>query len=439
VSSARYILLGLAHPRSEWFRHLAQWCNGGAVPAELIKCLSPDEVLHRLDGGRPASALIIDATLPGIDRDLITAATSLGCAVIVIDDPRVVKEWRSIGAADVLPQNFDRAMLINSLVTHATLIDRATDTPTAPTEAHRSPVGGQLIAVCGSGGTGVSTLAIALAQGLVSDGQRVVLADLKLHAEQAMLHDVTTATGGLQSLVDAHRTQRLSAEQLAEFTLAVPQRGYELIVGLRRARFWSTIRPVAFTAALTSLANTYDTVVCDVDADVEREATGGSIDVEERTAMSRLALLEANVVVVVAHPSMKGLHALNRLLIELSDLGVDIAKILPVFNQSAKAPRVRAGYAAALAELIDWRKGEHPLTSPIHLPTREVDELLRSGDAMPDALVSPLMGAVRSMRVAAAGPVEPGRSNVKRLSMFSRVKPGSLGMSTYDEDAEQAS
>jgi MinD-like ATPase involved in chromosome partitioning or flagellar assembly len=439
MSGSRYVLLGLAHPRSEWFRHLAQWCNGGAIPAELIKCLSPEEVLHRLDGGRRASALIVDATLPGVDRDLITAATSLGCVVIVIDDPRVIREWRSIGASDVLPQDFDRAMLLNSLVSNATLIDRATDAPIVHPETHRSPVGGQLIAVCGSGGTGVSTLAIALAQGLASDGQRVVLADLKLHAEQAMLHDVTAATGGLQSLVDAHRTQRLSPGQIGEFTLTVPLRGYELIVGLRRARFWSTIRPVAFTAALTTLVNTYDAVVCDVDADVEREATGGSIDVEERTAMSRLALLDADVVMVVAHPSMKGLHALNRLLIELGDLGVDITKILPVFNQSAKAPRVRAGYAAALAELIDWRKGDHPSVSPIHLPSREVDELLRSGDAMPDALVSPLMGAVKAMRTAPVDSAQSARPSGKRLSMFSRVKPGSLGIGTYEEDAEKAS
>jgi MinD-like ATPase involved in chromosome partitioning or flagellar assembly len=430
VSAARYVLLGLAHPRSEWFRQLAQWCNGGSLPAELIKCLSAEEIAHRLDSGRPASALLIDATLPGIDRDLITAASSRGCAVIVIDNPRVIREWRSIGAAAVLPHDFGRAALLDALVSHASLIDRTSDSPAVFAEPLRSPLSGQMIAVCGTGGTGASTAAIAISQGLAGRNRRTLLADLKLHSEQAMLHDVAVAAGGLQALVDAHRSTRLSPEQIPDFCLAVPTRGYQLLVGLRRARFWSSIRPVAFTAALTSLRDGYDAVVCDVDAEVEREETGGSLDVEERTTMSRLALMEADAVVVVAHPSMKGLHSLNRLLVELGDLGVNMAVVVVVFNQSAKSPRVRAGYASALAELIDWRKGDHPSVTPIHLPTREIDDVLRTGEAFPDALVSPLTVAVESLIAAGL----EGSVEVKRLSVFARLRPGSLGADQFDEE-----
>ncbi len=426
MSGGRYVLLGLAHPRSEWFRQLAQWCNGGALPAELLKCLSPDEIVHRLDSGRPASALIVDASLPGVDRDLLTAATQHGCAVIVVDDPRVARDWVSIGAHTIIPPGFDRSQLLDALATHATMIDRATQAPTTNSTTNDSPFRAKVISVVGPGGTGSSTVSIALAQAQAASRQ-VVLVDLKLHAEQAMLHDVNQPVGGLQSLVDAHRSGDVSAERLHEFCLGVPRRGYELLPGLRRARFWSAIRPVAFTAAFATLTNTFETVVCDLDSDLEREDTGGSIDVEERTSMSRTALLESDVVFVVGHPSMKGLHSLNRLLIEIGELGVPMNRVVPVFNQAAKSPRVRAGYNTALAELIEWRQGEHPGVTPIHLPYREVDELLRSGDPLPTSLVSPLQPAIDSI----SGPTNEAS---KRPSLFTRLLPGSLGMSRFEDE-----
>jgi hypothetical protein len=423
MSTARYVLLGLAHPRSVWFRQLAQWCNGGALPAELIKCLSPEEIVHRLDSGRPASALIVDANLPGVDRDLMNAAANQGCAVVVVDDLRIEKDWKSLGARTVISQNFDRAELLDALASHATLIDRATHSPTQSALSITSPFRGRVIAVVGTGGTGSSTVAIAAAQGQAIS-RRTLLADLNLHAEQAMLHDVNAPTGGLQSLVDAHRSSVVTPDRFPEFCLSVPRRGYELLPGLRRARFWSAIRPVAFTATFTALAHGYESLVCDVDADIEREDSGGSLDIEERTSMSRTALLEAEVVLVVAHPSMKGLHAVNRLLIELGELGVPMTRVATVFNQAPKSPRVRAGYTSALAELIDWRHGEHPAVTPIHLPYRDVDELLRSGDLLPDSLVDPITSAVQAV-------VGNATSQTKRPSVFTRLRPGSLGLARF--------
>ncbi len=427
MSDARYVLLGLAHPRSEWVRKLSQWCNGGAVPAELLKCLSCDDVVHRLDSGRPASAVIVDAGTPGIDRDLLNTARVAGCAVLVVDDSRIAKDWVSLGASAVLSSAFTRAQLLDSLATHATLIDRASETPAAPVSVSSSPLKGRVIVVTGTGGTGASTVAIAAAQGLASSGQRVLLADLKLNAEQAMLHDVTRPSGGLLALVEAHRLGGVDPGQLHDLCLAVPNRGYDLLPGLHRARFWSSVRPVTFTAAFATLTNAYDVVVCDVDADVEREETGGSLDVEERTSMSRIALNEAAVVLTVGQPSMKGLHSLNRLLIELGDLGIDVQRVVPVFNQAARSPRVRSGYTAALAELIEWRNGIQPLSTPAHLPSREVDELLRSGAPLPDALTAPLVAAATAlMKGQSAG------TSVDRSPRFARIRPGALRSFTQE-------
>jgi MinD-like ATPase involved in chromosome partitioning or flagellar assembly len=421
MTSRRYVVLGLAHPRSPWFRSVAQWCNGGALPAEFVKCLGPSEVRHRLDDGRKFSALIVDAGLSGVDRDLFTAAALAGCCVIVIADPRIDRDWISLGASAVLPSDFGRAVLLDALATHGQMVNRANILDRIETQQHSfSPVG-KVIAVVGSGGTGTSTVSIALAQGLAHESRRTLLADFKLHAEQAMLHDATDTSGGVQSLVDALRASELSSDQIPSFTLNVPQRGYDLLPGLRRARFWSSIRPVAFAAAFTALTHTYEAVVCDVDFDVETEDLGGSLDVEERSTMSRRALHDADAVVVVAHPSMKGLHALNRVLIELSDSGVSTDRILCVFNHAPRAARTRAGYVAALAELISWRDGEQPTLSPLHLPTREIDEALRSGEPIPAAMAHDLVAAIKPLLSA-----RPHATVNEAPSRFSRLVPGSL-------------
>jgi cellulose biosynthesis protein BcsQ len=424
--SGRYVLLGLAHPRSAWFRDLAQWCNGGSLPAEFIKCLSPEEIYARLDSGRAVSAVVVDAGLSGIDRDLVSAVAGAGAATFVVDDSRIARDWLAVGAQAVFPPLVERAALLDALVTHAPLVDRVTEQPDTSGERAAPLLGGEVIAVCGSGGTGTSTAAIAIAQGCAATGRSVVLCDLRLQAEQGMLHDVTDTGRGLQALVEAHRSGALDPTQVATLTWSVPQRGYDLLTGLRRARFWSTVRPVAFVAAFQSLRTAYDVVVCDVDPDVEREETGGSLDVEERTMMSRTALREASVVLAVGHPSVKGLHSLNRVLVDLADIGVDPGRTIPVFNQSPKAVSNRAAFNAALAELVAWRNGDQPLLTPVHIPYRDIDTCIRSGDPLPTSVVDPLLSALTILRDA-------NRSSARRrVSLVQRIRAGSLGVSTSE-------
>src|SRR5438552_6739869 len=78
----RFVALGLAHARSAWFSELARWSTSAAIPVEFVKCVTIDEVRARLTSGRSFSALLVDAGLPGVDRDLVDDARSRGCAVI---------------------------------------------------------------------------------------------------------------------------------------------------------------------------------------------------------------------------------------------------------------------------------------------------------------------------------------------------------------------
>ncbi len=138
---------------------------------------------------------------------------------------------------------------------------------------------GRLIAVTGRGGTGSSTVAMALAQGLADDARyagMVVLADCSLDADLALLHDARDIVPGIQELVEVHRAGRPSPDEIRQLTFAVANRNYHLVLGLRRHRDWAALRPRALEAAIDGLRRTFRMVVADADPDLEGEDQCGS-------------------------------------------------------------------------------------------------------------------------------------------------------------------
>ena len=292
---------------------------------------------------------------------------------------------------------------------------------------------GQLISVCGPGGTGASTVAIALAQGLGADvrnGRRVLLADLARRADQAMLHDAHDLGPGTQELVEAHRLGRPDIDEVWRTTFDVPRRGYRLLLGLRRPEAWSALRPRAIDASIDGLRRSFQVVVADVTGDFEGEADGGSIEVEERNHLARSAARRSGVVVAVGAPGMKGVYSLAAVVRSLIGIGVSPGRIVAVFNRSPRHPRARAELARALADLLaaGGNAGQEiALAGPIHVPERKIEDLLRDGAPLPGAVVDPVVQAVRivSERQFASSPAPPGPT---------LVTPGSLG--GWSESAE---
>ncbi len=432
--SDRYVVLGLAPARAAWFGQVGQWSNSGALPCEFVKCLSAVELRARLASGRPFSAALVDASVPGIDRDLVDRAAAAGCVVFVVADGRVVRDWPAIGVAAVLPFNLTREKLLDALTRHGRSIERPDAVPTDP-----APVGqpatwrARVAAVCGPGGTGVSTVAITLAQGFATGpGQppgSVLLADLARCAEQAMLHDARDVVPGVQELVDAHRSGRPSLEQVRALSFDVLERGYHLLLGLRKARYWTALRPRAFEAAFDALSRAYQTVVCDTDADFEGERDGGSVEVEERNVLARTSVARADIVLAVGLPSMKGLHSLARVVHDLDAFDVPIERIVPVMNRAPRSPRARSELAAGLHAVVATDVGA-VLASPVFLPDRPVDDALRDGVALPAGLTAPLVGAFAGLA---------GRAGRRPLVETEPVpvQPGSLGTWTEQEAASQ--
>ncbi|MGH9189908.1 MAG: hypothetical protein ACRD0Q_07750 [Acidimicrobiales bacterium] len=423
----RFVVLGLAGARAGWFRSVGAWATSGALPAEFVKCVSAEEVRARLASGRRFSALVADAGLPGVDRDLCTAAGSAGCAVLVVDTD-TDRDWLALGAARVLPSDFGRDDLLSALASAASPVNQPALDPDAFTS--RPPPTtwrGSVVAVTGPGGTGASTAAMALAQALgqdaAGDGQvrQVVLADLRLNAEQGMLHRCDDVVPGVQELVQAHRLGRLAPEAVRALAFDAVDHGYHLLLGLPRSRFWPALRPRSFEAAFDSLQATYAVTVCDVDADLEGEDVGGSIEVEERNVMARTAIVRADAVVVVGLPSVKGIHSLVRVMGDLAAFGVAPERVLPVLNRTPRSPRSRARLAATVAELGSATLSGVP-GGLVFLPEREIERHTLEGSPLPGELGSLLVGALGALMRRV--PDQPPGSVPCQPE---QIRPGSLG------------
>jgi hypothetical protein len=399
----RYVVLGLAHARSPWFSEVGRWSTAASLPVEFLKCVSIEEVRARLASGR---------------------------AVLLVDDGRTRRDWSSLGASAVLPAELTRGDLLDALASYATPIGRSEAVGVSPVAPSTATWHGSLVAVTGIGGAGTSTLAAALAQGLGDDPRDaglVVLADLALRADQALLHDAGDVAPGLPELVDACRVGEPSLDEIRSLTFAVTDRGYSLLLGLRRQRDWATLRPRAVEAAIDGLRRAHRVVVADVEGDLEGEDQCGSVDVEDRNLLARTACGSAAVVVVVGVGGVRGVHATVRLLGAVLEHGVAPGRIVTVLNRAPRNPRHRAELTRALGELAAGLPGGAQLASPVFAPERRrIDDLVRDGHRLPPAIADPLTAAVRaSLERSGPGPAGVAADPVG-------VVPGSLG--SWSED-----
>lgn len=424
--SERYVLAGLARAGAGWFGLVGRWANEGTIPAEFVKCVSPEELRARLGSGRPWSAIIVDAALPAVDRDLLDAAHRAGAAAIVVADSRVERDWSALGADATVSPRFDRTELIGALTRVARPVRRADDVATThDTDADAPVAAGRLIAVTGGGGVGTSVLAMALARSLADDARyasAVLLADLALDADQAVLHDARDVVPGLPELVELHRSGEATTAALDSIVFAPDQRGYHLLLGLRRHRDWTGLRRRALEAAIDSLVRTYRFVVADTDADLEGEGTTGGADIEDRNALARVSVDRADVVVALGRPDLTGLHTMVRTVSGLVDFGIGAERILPVFNHAPRRPRDRAELSATLAGLVG--RPAETMATPVYVThRRRLEALLYDGLGPPAGMGDDIARACGALidRIADTG---GARGSAAEPEL---VAPGSLG------------
>lgn len=426
MSAEHYAVLGLARPRAGWFTEVGRWANSAALPIEFVRCVSLTELRVRLTGGRAWSALLVDQAVAGLERDLLDAARDAGCVTIVVTDGQARRDWVELGAAAVLHAPVDRDALLALLRGVASPLQRLAGSGTdLGSEVDAGEWEGRLVAVAGAGGTGTSTVAIAVAQGMAADpahGGRIALVDAALDASLAVLHDTGDVVPGLQELVEAHRVGRVEPDGVRALTWHCVDRGYDLVLGLRRHRDWTALRPRAVEAAFASLRRSYTVTVADVDADVEGQRLTGSVDVEDRNSLARHVTRSADLVLVTATPTVTGLHRLVRSLDGFLDHGVEAERLLPVVNQAPRSVRARAELTRAVADLLG-PMGAALTTTPLFLThRRDLDAVFRDASPLPRTIVEPVTAAVG----ATLDRLEP-RDTVGPEPVAVPVRPGSLG------------
>jgi len=350
--------------------------------------------------------------------------------VILVEHGTVARDLDSLGIAAVLPHTFDRDDLLRILAEHASPVGATPSLPSArPAGLRPDPHAprARVVAVTGAGGTGTSIVAMALARGLAERGQgagEVLLADLALDADQAMLHDARDIVPSVQELTDAYRHGGLDQQQLRAMTFGEGH-AYRVLLGLRRHRDWTALRARAWYAALDELRCAFTTVVADIDPDLEGEAQCGSLDVEERNLLARSITTVADVVVVTGLAGVHGVHRLVRVLDGLVAHGVPADRLVPVINRAPRSPRARAELSRALAELARPMLGaQHELLAgPVFVgDQRRLDAALRDGVGAPTTMSTLVAGAVEALLARVDAPTISLADEVPVA-----VTPGSLG------------
>jgi len=375
--------------------------------------------------------VLVDAALPGLDREFIAVVGSIGAITVIVADASTSRDWESMGCSAVLRSDFTPSELVETLTRHAVAVDRSTRRATrsdvAPSQI--TPLA-PLIGVAGSGGTGASTVAIALAQELGRDSSapNVALADGARVADMSMYHDVGDVLPGLPELVEAHRVDQLDPREIRRLLFPIQNRSYHLLLGQRRSRDAAAMRPHSILAAIEGLRRSFDLVVLDHDPDLDGEAETGSIDVEERHTLSRSTATRADLIVLVGQPGAKGVHDLIRLIDRYSDLGVARERLIPVINHASKNPANRIATARAVAELSSSVGNEDSsLVAPLFLRSiKRMEELHRSAAAFPENFGRPLAQLSRRLLLE-LGPRQVNSNQAVQ------VRAGELGLRTRPE------
>jgi hypothetical protein len=206
--------LGLVSRAATWPQRVEAWSSAGQVPILVSYCTSLAHLQARLRAEHSPGVALLDGDLSFVDRDLFTDVAGAGGAAVVIEGTRRRRPWDALGAAAVLPADFDRDQLRDAL---EDVLAPATPAAAERREHPLAPV----VAVTGPGGTGASVSAIALSQGLAAGRRRVLLADCCLHAEQAMLHNAYGPQPNVVDVVELHTERTPERREMRQLALGV--------------------------------------------------------------------------------------------------------------------------------------------------------------------------------------------------------------------------
>ena len=300
------VVVALPGGRREWATRLSRWSMSAGVAVEFLRCLSADEVRAVLGAGRPVALLLVDAATA--DRDLVDLAADLGTPSVLVhgdDDP---PDWADLGCVARLDDRVDADELLD-LIRELRRAAAPTVRRARSVDLDGPPDPGSLVAVVGAGGSGVTTTAMLLADGLgdlvvgaTPSADDTVLVDASSTDGLALYHDLDRPPADLSQLVELHRRDRVDPDEVRALTTGVPTRRYRMLpAGNPDA---PERPPSASLAALDGLRRTFAAVVVDA-GDLPAGGDRAPVD-----PFADAAVRTADLIVVVGRGGLHGLHHL---------------------------------------------------------------------------------------------------------------------------------
>lgn len=356
MSGAPYAIIGLGRPRSPWFRNITSWANSGALGASFAKAYSCTEVRQQLASSRFWSVLLIDASFSAVAQDVLSDADEMGVPVVFVGSPlagsstEITQQHHPVLATD-----FSRHALAETLSQHARVVGLPDAREITQAITSATTWKGSLIGVTGPGGTGASTVAMALSQHLGAeaiDPGSVVLVDATRNAEQSVLHNIAQVTTSIEDLIEANRLRLDEPDNTKALASDLDNRGYSLIAGVRKASAWTTFGRSSIDRSLEALRSAFIHSVVDITADFETRASCGSADIEDRNGLSLATARACDLLVIVGAPGVKGTYSTWQILRDLLDIGVDAQRVMVLFNACPRSPLARRNMASALGSFL---------------------------------------------------------------------------------------
>lgn len=292
--------VALALSARDWSDHLRRFIADHGGARVRVTALGPDDLVDE-----SFDVLVIDDICSFLTPHLVEVVRSSGRAVIGVHDPEEFSDGRErlleCGVTDVIPAGAlpDEFLEVIGRVADLTASfegDAAAQLPAAadPTSAEA----GRVIVVAGpGGGTGVTEVAIALADAMRRSGRSVALVDGDDEAAAIAQRLGLGMHPNVRTAVD------LIEQRSAPMQLTLQNRsGIPVVVGMPGAEGWAGIRPRQLIGVVDELVAGFDLVVVDA-GNRSGARLGGS-------GMTRALLDRADLGICVAAPSPVGVARL---------------------------------------------------------------------------------------------------------------------------------
>ncbi len=302
-------------------------------------CSGGDELAIRL-AQQQIDLVIVVAAPTLLTAALVESADLLGVRMlVVVGNAEERQHARRLGIVDVVDGPPAWTLLDPAAPRPAQALEH-TARPPHPAAVRRDADGaaepGKVIAVWGPhGAPGRTSVAIALAAELAASGLRVVLADADTHA--ASVAPTLGLLDEAPGFAAACRLAGIGGLDDAQFDrIAAPfgpaGGGFRVLTGLGRPSRWPELGEERVTGALASARVSFQMVVVDVAASLERDSLDDDATTTHRNAAGLAALRCADRVVALAAADAVGIGRFLRGHAELGDL-VERERVVVAVNK----------------------------------------------------------------------------------------------------------